>query len=74
VASEAQVAFNPRKEWQILNFRLQGYYKADFRNPLTLDSGRYWLVMEKAPEDPSRRRRGTLLDDSRLDGLRGDPE
>ena len=56
VTSEGQVEFGPRKEWRSLNLRLQGYYKAAFRNPLTLDAGRYWFVMEKAPEDPELRR------------------
>jgi len=51
------VRFNPRENWESLNLQYQGYYKLTFNEPVILEAGKYWIVLEKDPADPSKGRR-----------------
>ena len=55
-APEARARFDPIEKWASINRQLQGYYAFNFEKPLSLDPGRYWMVLEKEPADPAKKR------------------
>ena len=57
-ARHAMVMKDPKTDRAGLNHQNQGYWVFTFAEPVTLEAGTYWIVLQKAPgKDPGKRAR-----------------